>query len=794
MQRSQQLQSRGAAGSGSPWGLRRIAGIGDWRVRTKLIIAMIGLVLIPVLVLSLTAQSTLSRTLTRTQETSLYNDTSATTNEIEAVLQRDLALVEYTAKNPFLARFAAAPPGDRFQYRAVAEQQLQQLQQQDPTFEVAGLIGPDGVFYADATGPNQGSRIGVKVDFRDYFKASMAGKSFISDIQVGLTSNKPSVFFSAPVKDDAGKVISVLNLRIGTDPLQKIIAQRAGVQEAMLIDYDGIILAHSTNNDRFQYHSMFPLSAAEQDDVAQNKRFGNNVQQVDSLNAKGFEAGFDRGPEVARFSYTLDGKQYFASMVPVEGTPWRVVTSVSAGTFAGPLNEQTRNNVLLGLVVLVLAVGAALLLARTLTQPLAELEGAARRIGAGDYEVRVPVRSRDELGAVATAVNTMVDQVTTNARQQQEQNKALQQQIVRLLDEVSAVAEGDLTVEAEVSAGSLGAVADSFNYMIAELRQIIGRVNRATRQVSASTDEILATTGALARAAEQQAARIGDTSTAVEEMAVSIQQVSENAAISARVAREARASAEAGARAVTATVEGMGRIRGQVQETAKKIKRLGDSSQEIGAIVSFIQEVADQTELLALNAAIQAAMAGEYGKGFAVVAEEVRRLAERTGEASKQIGGLVKGIQAETTEAVVAMEDGTREVIGGSQLADEAGRSLQAIDQVVGQLNELIEAISAAAEQQARASAGIARAMGEISAVTQRTSAGTEQASGAVAALATLADDLRASVAAFRLEGGPDGYGAFSARDIAFDEDRATANGQEDDYAGIGAGHSLARN
>jgi methyl-accepting chemotaxis protein len=748
---------------------------------------MIGLVLIPVLVLSLTAQSTLSRTLTRTQETSLYNDTFATTNELEAVLQRDLALVEYTAKNPFLARFAAAPAGDRFQYRAVAEQQLQQLQQQDPTFEVAGLIGADGVFYSDATGPNQGSRIGVKVDFRDYFKAAMAGKSFISDIQVGLTSNKPSVFFSAPVKDDAGKVISVLNLRIGTDPLQKIIAQRAGVQEAMLIDYDGIILAHSTNNDRFQYHSMFPLSAAEQDDVAQNKRFGNNVQQVVSLNAGGFEVGFDRGPEVARFSYTLDGKQYFASMVPVEGTPWRVVTSVSAGNFTGPLNDQTRNNLLLGLAVLALAVGAALLLARTLTRPLAELEGAARRIGAGDYEVRVPVRGRDELGEVAAAVNTMVDQVTTNARQQQAQNKALQQQIVQLLDEVSSVAEGDLTVEAEVSSGSLGAVADSFNYMIAELRQIIGRVNRATRQVSASTDEILATTGVLARAAEHQAARIGDTSTAVEEMAVSIQQVSENAAISAQVAREARASAEAGARAVTATVEGMGRIRGQVQETAKKIKRLGDSSQEIGAIVSFIQEVADQTELLALNAAIQAAMAGEYGKGFAVVAEEVRRLAERTGEASKQIGGLVKGIQAETTEAVVAMEDGTREVIGGSQLADEAGRSLQAIDQVVGQLNELIEAISLAAEQQARASAGIARAMSEISAVTQSTSAGTEQASGAVAALATLADDLRASVAAFRLGGGPAesgaralGAGGNGANGRARDEDelaRAVAAG-----------------
>src|SRR5437764_3302147 len=325
MQRSQQLQSRGAAGSGSPRGLRRIAGVRDWRVRNKLIIAMIGLVLIPVLVLSLTAQGTLSRTLTRTQETSLYNDTSATTNEIEAVLQRDLALVEYTAKNPFLARVAAAPAGDRFQYRAVAEQQLQQLQLQDPTFEVAGLIGPDGVFYADATGPNQGSRIGVKVDFRDYFKAAMAGKSFISDIQVGLTSNKPSVFFSAPVKDDAGKVVSVLNLRIGTDPLQKIISRHSGAQEAMLMDTDGIILLHSSSNERFQYRSLFPLSKETQDSVAQNKRFGNNVQQVESLNAAGFERVFSRGAEADRFTYTLDGRTDYAAMLPIANTPWRVI-------------------------------------------------------------------------------------------------------------------------------------------------------------------------------------------------------------------------------------------------------------------------------------------------------------------------------------------------------------------------------------------------------------------------------------------------------------------------------------
>ena len=198
----------------------------------------------------------------------------------------------------------------------------------------------------------------------------------------------------------------------------------------------------------------------------------------------------------------------------------------------------------------------------------------------------------------------------------------------------------------------------------------------------------------------------------------------------------------------------MGRIRGQVQETSKKIKRLGESSQEIGQAVQLIEEIAKRTNRLALNAAIQAAMAGEHGKGFAVVAEEVRRLAERTSTATSQIAELVSTIQGETAQAVVAMEDGTREVVAGSRLADDAGQSLQAIDQIVGQLAELSEAISLAAEQQAQASADIALAMGELSSVTQHNATETQQAASSAATLATLADDLRSSVATFRLESG----------------------------------------
>ncbi|HEX5504225.1 MAG TPA: methyl-accepting chemotaxis protein [Thermomicrobiales bacterium] len=757
----------------------------DWRFSTKLVAAMLLLALLPVLIIGTVSQRTLGASLTTAQEGALVNEGNGLTDQAESLLTKNLALVQLAATNDLIVTFASGGPEGNPRYHDLAQTQLHTLLQSDPTFEVAGLINTDGEWYLDQTAQNVATMVPTKVDGRDYFQGAKGGKAVVSDVQAAETAKTASVFFAAPVRDENNTIISVLVVRTNTAALQDIVNKRAAGHEALLVDNEGVVLLASGNNQRYQYHSVAPLSTAQQDAMARAKRFGPDVKSVQPLDNRGLADAFARGPRLDSFSFTLGGAAYYASMQPVASTSWRIITAVPASAFTGPVNTQTRNNLGLGLLLVIVAVAAALAFARQFTRPLGALGVAAARIAGGDYDVRAAVDTHDEIGQVAATVNTMVDQITTAARRQEAENTSMQRQIVKLLEEVSTVAEGDLTVEAEVSADALGAVADSFNYMIGELRQIIGRVNDATRQVSRSTDEILATTSELASEAEQQSARIGDTSAAVEEMALSIQQVSENATVSAQVAREARSSAEVGGRAVAATVEGMGRIREQVQETSKKIKRLGESSQEIGTIVALIQDVADRTELLALNAAIQAAMAGEHGKGFAVVAEEVRRLAERTGEASKQIGALVKGIQAETAEAVAAMEDGTREVVTGSHLADEAGQSLQAIDAIVAQLAELIEAISFAAEQQARASAGIAQAMSEISAVTQHTTAGAELASTSVAGLATLANDLRSSVAAFRL--------GREVHEAAYTT--GAGNGAADPHAnGAAAGYAVAAN
>jgi methyl-accepting chemotaxis protein len=385
-------------------------------------------------------------------------------------------------------------------------------------------------------------------------------------------------------------------------------------------------------------------------------------------------------------------------------------------------------------------------------RPVREIMGVYERIGMGDFAARSTLTSRNELGRMALSLNTVLDN-TLSLIQTREERDAMQASVVKLLGEVSGVAEGDLTAEAEVTADMTGAIADAFNYMIGQLREIVSGVQDATLQVSSSANEIQTTAEHLAQGSEAQAMQIADTSSAVEEMAVSIQQVSENAALSATVGEQALVNARQGARAVQETIEEMNRIREQVQETARRIERLGESSQEIGEIVRLIGDIADRTSVLALNASIQAARAGKAGRGFAVVAEEVERLAERSTEATKQIDALIKTIQSETSEAVAAMEATTQEVVAGSELADQAGQALAEIEGVSNRLAELIQSISLASKQQARGSEALSSSMDEIAEVTQQTAAGTKQAAVSISTLTILADELRASVSAFKLPG-----------------------------------------
>ena len=378
-----------------------------------------------------------------------------------------------------------------------------------------------------------------------------------------------------------------------------------------------------------------------------------------------------------------------------------------------------------------------------------QLVNTCRAVIEGVGQARAPVNGTDEMAVLATQLNTVLDMRDNSATNAND--TALQSQIEKLLQEVSAVGEGDLTIQAEVTPDTLGVLADSFNYMIEELAKVVGHVQSTTQQVIQQTRRIIERSGELARNSEAQTAQIGQTSEQVEDLAAFILSAARDATLSANAAQEAAGRATEGKQAVIDTITGMGRIRKNVQDTAKKIKRLGERSQEISDIVRIIEDLSEQTNLLALNAAIQAAMGSDNGRGFAVVADEIRLLAEKSSEAAKRIVGLVKSIQTETQEAVVAMEESTSEVVAGSARADIAGNALEDILLAVDLQVHMVEDIAQAANERTQTSESVAMAMNRISDITQQTNATLNDTAMSVSFLAELADQLRASVSTFRL-------------------------------------------
>ncbi|EZH78070.1 methyl-accepting chemotaxis protein [Ectopseudomonas composti] len=355
------------------------------------------------------------------------------------------------------------------------------------------------------------------------------------------------------------------------------------------------------------------------------------------------------------------------------------------------------------------------------------------------------------LGSIILIGLVMVRETNRRLAETAEKNERNQAAILRLLDEIADLADGDLTVAATVTEDFTGAIADSINYSIDQLRDLVATINLTAVQVAGAAQETQATAMHLAEASEHQAQEIAGASAAINEMAVSIDQVSANASESSAVAERSVAIANKGNEVVHNTITGMDNIREQIQDTSKRIKRLGESSQEIGDIVSLINDIADQTNILALNAAIQASMAGDAGRGFAVVADEVQRLAERSSAATKQIEALVKTIQTDTNEAVISMEQTTSEVVRGARLAQDAGVALEEIEKVSKTLAALIQNISNAARQQASSAGHISNTMNVIQEITSQTSSGTTATAKSIGNLAKMASEMRKSVSGFNL-------------------------------------------
>ncbi|MCC6196343.1 MAG: type IV pili methyl-accepting chemotaxis transducer N-terminal domain-containing protein [Burkholderiales bacterium] len=417
--------------------------------------------------------------------------------------------------------------------------------------------------------------------------------------------------------------------------------------------------------------------------------------------------------------------------------------------------EQGTNAILANMPKLVVAKQAA----RSINTEADPLMDATKRL-AEAYE-NSPVRVWTIWVAIVFAIlalaclvllgKAFLDDARVRAMDSEGENKRNQEAILRLLNEMGNLADGDLTVQASVTEDVTGAIADSINFTIEELRTLVRGINSATEQVTKATQETQAISNRLYEASQRQNREIQQASASVLQMAQSINEVSQTANQSARVAQQSLAAAEKGGQVVQNQIAGMNEIRTQIQDTSKRIKRLGESSMEIGEIVELISDITEQTNVLALNAAIQAASAGEAGRGFTVVAEEVQRLAERSGEATKQIEAIVKTIQADTQDAVAAMEKSTVGVVEGTKLSDAAGQALTEIQKVSRDLADLISRISAQTQMQSTSVTDVTRGMQGILKITEETTEGTKQTNVSIGQLTKLAAELRSSVAGFKV-------------------------------------------
>jgi twitching motility protein PilJ len=397
--------------------------------------------------------------------------------------------------------------------------------------------------------------------------------------------------------------------------------------------------------------------------------------------------------------------------------------------------------------------------AKKIRQSTDDLQAQFNSVCQGNLNARATVYTEDEFGHLSTGFNQMARVILTTtseaqrkAEEQEQAKEDLQRQVIRLLDDVEGAARGDLTVQAEVTADVLGAVADSFNLTIQNLREIVQQVKVAARQVSKGSTDNEMFARSLSSDALRQAEELAVTLNSVQVMTDSIQRVAESAREAEEVARSASATALKGGEAVERTVAGILEIRETVAETTRKVKRLAESSQEISKIVALISQIASRTNLLALNASIEAARAGEAGRGFAIVADEVRQLADRAAKASKEIEQIVLQIQGETGSVMTAMEEGTQQVIEGTRLAEQAKRSLEDIIQVSNRIDVLVRSITADTVEQTETSRAVAQVMQSVELTAQETSQEAQRVSGSLQNLVGVARDLLTSVERFRVE------------------------------------------
>lgn len=628
---------------------------------------------------------------------------------------------------------------------------------------IRGVI--ERMFFTDKYGLNVGMTSPTE-DFvqsdEGWWQEAMKSGVYLEDVKF----DKPTGTFAieicvAIVSKTGGAPVGVLKIKYNLQDVQDYIShfKQYDTGYAFAVSANGRIVVHPDpamrNLELTEGMKKTGVSDASFLDSGLSTLTGDKESGTLYYNAVNPKTGISE-QRIASFSKT---KRFIDGNSRLQGFGWTFVVDNAKDEVYAPAYKMLRSISVAGLLSFVIFAGIALLLARSFSNKIAQLLTATDDVRAGNLDARVHISTHDELEKVAQGFNEMMDRLGEMVRNEKAQNElllqtdqAMQRSLNDFLEIVSSVSEGNLTKRGPEGEDTLGKLVRSVNKMLDDFSMMLTEVKQIGLSVSSSATEILAAAEQIAVGSQRQADEITNTSSAVEEMAASMNQVSRNAEASADSARRALEMAEHGDKSVRDTSEAMSRINTAVQQTSEKMRLLGVRSSEISEIIDLIDEIAAQTNLLALNAAIEAAHAGEAGLGFSVVADEIRKLAERSARATRDVGNLIKSIQSETSEALSAMEVGMKEVRGGSVLAHQASNALQDISHAVRQSAELIEEISAASEEQARVTSNVAGAMQTISSITLETSAGAHETAQTIEGMVGLADRMNKAISQFKVK------------------------------------------
>jgi methyl-accepting chemotaxis protein len=627
---------------------------------------------------------------------------------------------------------------------------------------IRGVI--ERMFFTDKYGLNVGMTSPTE-DFVQsdemWWQETMRSGLYIEDVKF----DKPTGTFDveicvAIVSKSGGPPVGVLKIKYNLQDAQDYISHFKQYETgyAFAVSADGRIVLHPDPmmrnlelGDAMRKAGVSDASFLESEMTALTKQDAGTLY-YSVVNPK-------TGKEQQRIASFGKTKKFVNGNSQLPGFGWTFVVDNSKDEVFAPAYKMLRSISAAGLLSFAIFGAIALAFARSFSNKIKQLLSATEEVRTGNLDARVSISTHDELEKVAQGFNEMMDRLAEMVRNEKSHNElllqtdqAMQRSLTEFLEIVSSVSEGNLTKRGPEGNDALGKLVQAVNKMLDDFGLMLTEVKQIGLSVSSSATEILAAAEQIAVGSQRQADEITNTSSAVEEMAASMNQVSRNAEASAEAARRALDMAGHGDKSVRDTSEAMSRIDSAVQQTAEKMRLLGIRSSEISEIIDLINDIAAQTNLLALNAAIEAAHAGEAGLGFSVVADEIRKLAERSARATRDVGNLIKSIQSETSEALTAMEVGMKEVRGGSYLATQASNALQDISDAVRQSSELIEEISAASEEQARVTSNVAGAMQTISSITLETSAGAHQTAQTIEGMVGLADRLNKSISQFKVK------------------------------------------